>query len=83
MTFELKYEIREMNHQLKICVVEPDNEGLLLVEISDNDVLLLIDSIMLAGRVSSQYMYILVHINRYSFLNWAPSTKPDKTAKET
>ena len=72
-----------MNHQLKICVVELDNEGLLLVEISDNDVLLLIDSIMLTGRVSSQYMYILVHINRYSFLNRAPSTQPDKTAKKT
>ena len=68
MTFELKYEIREMNHRLKICVVELDNEGLLLIEISDNDVLLLIDSIMLTGRVNSQYMYILVHINRYSFL---------------
>ena len=71
-----------MNNQLKICVVELDNEGLLLVEFSDNDVLLLIDSIMLTGRVGSQYMYILVHINRYSFLNWAPSTQPDKTAKK-
>ena len=46
MTFELYYKIREMNHQLKIFVVELDNEGLLPVEISDNDVLLPIDSVL-------------------------------------
>ena len=38
-----------MNYQLKIFVVELDNEGLLLVEFSDNNFLWPINSIMLTG----------------------------------
>ena len=72
-----------MNHELKIFIIEQDNEGLLLVEFSDNDVFLPINSIMLTIMLlvisKCAFWHTLTNI---LLLNWALSIQPDKTAKK-